>query len=324
MASTGIPGTSRDGVLARMDEAWPPFRSAALALGARALERETAAGWTYKQMLAHVAAWHVLTTHRLRAYRDSGVAGPPDADVARAVFGELGLPAAEQDALLREWDTDRFNAAVAAATAGSAAHDVLSLLSRSYTRLREEAAAFTDEQAAADVREGRSFVEALLEANTWAHYAEHRDELVTGLPRTADELIALVEAGWTPLRDAVRRRGRSGLAADVGHGWSYKDLLAHIVGWLQDVPPRLRAIRDGTERPIGSREEIDAFNEQAVAQRRLVGPEALLDELDASYRLMRDAVAGLRDSEVQDRRIRALVSTRTYLHWQEHSSELGL
>jgi hypothetical protein len=198
-------------------------------------------------------------------------------------------------------------------------------MSRSYTRLREESAALTDEQVCADARDGRSFVEALLEGNTWGHYAEHTDELLAGLPRNADELVALTDAEWAPLRDAVRRRGRAGLAAGVGHGgWTHKDLLAHIVGWLQDVPPRLRAIREGTERPIGSREEIDAFNEQSVAQRRLVGPEALLDELDASYRLMRDAVAGLGDPEVQDRRIRALVSTRTYLHWQEHSGELGL
>ena len=46
-----VVGRRADGIRARVEEAWAPFRAAA----ADRLEAPTAAGWTAKEMLAHVA-----------------------------------------------------------------------------------------------------------------------------------------------------------------------------------------------------------------------------------------------------------------------------
>ncbi len=45
------------GLLARVDESWAPFKAAVDALPPAALERETVAGWTAKELLSHIAFW---------------------------------------------------------------------------------------------------------------------------------------------------------------------------------------------------------------------------------------------------------------------------
>lgn len=324
MERTGTRDISKEALLTRMDDAWASFGGPALGLGVRGLRERTPTGWTYAQMLAHVRAWHELTAWRLRAFRETGEVGLPGGDAARAIFTGLGLSAARSDELLREWDTDGFNAAVAEAAAAASPHGLLPSLFASYKKVRGDVVELSDEQLAAHVSDGRSFVDAMLEGNTYGHYAEHQDELTSALPETAQELVARVDADWTRVRDAVRRKGRSGIADPALDGWIYKDLLAHVIGWLHDVPRRLAAIRAGTDRPIAGAAEIDAYNARSVSERRLVGPEAILDELNTAFHLVREAVAGLSDEEVQDRRIRGLVATRTYLHWDEHEQDLGL
>ncbi len=46
-----------DGILREVQAAWLPMREAAGRLGEEALEVRTSAGWTAKEMLAHVAFW---------------------------------------------------------------------------------------------------------------------------------------------------------------------------------------------------------------------------------------------------------------------------
>ena len=46
-----VVGQRADGIRSRVEAAWAPFRAA----GADRLEEPTAAGWTAKEMLAHVA-----------------------------------------------------------------------------------------------------------------------------------------------------------------------------------------------------------------------------------------------------------------------------
>ena len=162
----------------RMDEAWKPFREAVAAAPAAALEDRTPAGWTYKEMLAHVAAWHDLTARRLATFRASGRTEPPTGPDASRVFEDLGFDPADREALLKEWHFDRFNAAVVTAAAGRSVADVLRDLDRSYDAMRAQVASLTDEQcAAAKAEDGRSFVEAVVGGNSFGHYEEHRAEI---------------------------------------------------------------------------------------------------------------------------------------------------
>lgn len=320
MASTTIPGTSKD-LLARMQAAWPAFRIAAGALTAAQLDQRTASGWTFREMLGHVAAWHESAARRIAAYRVTGKT-ETDPKVSRGLFEHLGLASADREALAEKWDMDRFNAAVAAASAGKDRHTILAALDESLGRLRAAVTALTDEQVSADVAEGRPFVVAVVAGDSYEHYPEHQPELAGALPVTGAALAARIEEDWIPFRDRVRGLGRAGLARKTRTGWSLKDLLAHVDGWLEDVPRRIEAIRSGTHKPIASKQAIDEYNARSVASHTLVGPEAMLDELDTCYRRMREAVLGLGDAEARDFKVLGMICARTFLHWEEHAAEL--
>jgi Mycothiol maleylpyruvate isomerase N-terminal domain len=56
---------------ARLDAGWAEFRGAVAALSSEDVERRTPAGWTVKEMLAHVAFWEETggAVHRRHAAR---------------------------------------------------------------------------------------------------------------------------------------------------------------------------------------------------------------------------------------------------------------
>jgi len=168
--------TTRE-LLGAVDAAWRPFRAAAMSLPTGRMEDATAAGWTYKVMLAHVAAWHELTARRLEAYREKGRVEPPTGRAALRTFEELGFAHADVEGLMREWHFDKFNAAVKAAATERAGPDVLRSLDASFAHVREAIAALTDAESTAHVTDGKSFVYAIVEGNTFAHYDEHAAEL---------------------------------------------------------------------------------------------------------------------------------------------------
>jgi hypothetical protein len=170
-------GPSTREILEAVDVAWQPFHVAAMRLAPDRLEEATAAGWTYKVMLAHVAAWHELTARRLEAYREKGRVEPPTGRAALPTFEELGFARTDIEALMREWHFDKFNAAVKAAATERAGADVLRSLDASFAHVREAIAALTDAESAAHVTDGKSFVYAIVEGNTFAHYDEHAVEL---------------------------------------------------------------------------------------------------------------------------------------------------
>ncbi len=62
----------------------------------------------------------------------------------------------------------------------------------------------------------------------------------TAIPVTSSDLLARVDAGWRPFREAVRARGRARLNERTPTSWSYHDLLAHIAAWEDLTARRLR------------------------------------------------------------------------------------
>jgi len=71
-------------------------------------------------------------------------------------------------------------------------------------------------------------------------------------------------------------------------------------------------------------ETIQAENDRAVEAHRLVGPEAMLDELDTSYRRLREALATIPDERMREE-VSGVVPFYSYLHWEEHlGADLGV
>lgn len=327
MGSTQTLGTSKD-LVAKMNAAWPAFRIAAGMLTDARLDEKTASGWTYRQMLGHVAGWHELARRRISEYRATGKTEPSADAGLDALLKALGVETEDRAALFSKWDMDLFNAAIGKASLRDDRQVIFTKLDGSFARLRDEVAQLTDEQAGADVSEGQPYAVAIVAGDTYGHYPEHEAELAGIVPATGSALAERIELGWRPFRDRVRQLGRAGLSERIpggsADGWqTYRELIAHVIGWLEDVPRRLEAIRAGTHRPISGQQETDEYNARSVSSRALVGPEALLDELDTTYRRMREAVLGLSDEEARSFRIAGMISVRTFVHWDVHSKELG-
>src|SRR5260370_37509623 len=89
MAIPSTPAPSK-ALLGRVVDAWRPFREAVRSVGPARIGEPTGAGWTFRDLIAHVAAWEDLTARRLRALRETGrLPGPGDeAAVGVAAFGD--------------------------------------------------------------------------------------------------------------------------------------------------------------------------------------------------------------------------------------------
>ena len=156
----------------------------------------------------------------------------------------------------------------------------------------------------------------------------------TTIPATSNELLARVDEGWRSFREAVRHVGRARIDEPTGGGWSYHDLFAHIAGWHDLTARRMRVYRTEGRFPgynegvggIAPFKDADEFNARVVSSHRLVGPEALTDELDTTFRALRAEVAQLSDEQVRANAgwVIAVTGGNTYGHYEEHATELGL
>lgn len=151
---------------------------------------------------------------------------------------------------------------------------------------------------------------------------------------TSRELLARVDEAWRPFREAVRGIGRARIGEPTGAGWTYRDLIAHVAAWEDLTARRLRALRTtghlpgpGEESALGiaAFRDTDDFNARVVASHRLVGAEALHDELDTAHRALRAELEQLADERLHenDDEVIVVVAGNTYTHYADHAAELG-
>lgn len=153
-------------------------------------------------------------------------------------------------------------------------------------------------------------------------------------PDTSKELLARMDEGWHRVRLAVRNVGRAKMGEATGGGWTYHDLVAHIAGWHDLTARRMRVYRSEGWYPeynagvlgIAPFADGDAYNARLVSSHRLVGPEALTDELDTTFRALRAEIAQLSDEQAcaNDGWVVSVVAGNTYDHYVEHATELGI
>ncbi|MEO8632399.1 MAG: maleylpyruvate isomerase N-terminal domain-containing protein, partial [Chloroflexota bacterium] len=125
--------------------AWIPFRLAILSLGIPTLDAQTSSGWTYKDLVAHVAAWFDLTIDRLGHFRTTG-----------ETKGSGG-------------EADDINAGIVERTRGRDAREILAQLDASMARLLEEIRKVDDTQ----IHANDGWVIAIVAGNSYGHFAEH-------------------------------------------------------------------------------------------------------------------------------------------------------
>ena len=275
-------------LLAKMREGWRPFRRALNRLGLSALAETTPAGWTYKGMLGHVANWMEKIAAEM-PNRLEGRRGPsPDVDAENAREAEAGK--------------------------GRSAHEAVERLSKAYQGVVDLVTALPAD------RDINFLAVRLVVGETYGHFVEHGGELEAALPRTAAAFVDRIEKVWKPFRAAIRERGRAGLGERTPSGWTYKDLVAHAAGWMEQT---VREMQTNEFRTGWTATTIQEVNDRSVRTHELVGPEAIIDELDTVYRRLVETVRGLGDGDV-DGRIASSMPYYTYLHWEEHFDELGI
>lgn len=153
-SSAREPQTVRE-IVDLIDEAWRDFYGAATSMPGEHMDEHIGEGWTRKQMLAHITAWHDLTNERLSQFMMDG-----------------------KPVQLRQ-DEDTINARVARQAVGRTAGEVLKDVELSFQRLRRQVGRLTDDQLIAH----DAWAAHVIAGNTFEHYAEHAgDVYVPPLP----------------------------------------------------------------------------------------------------------------------------------------------
>ena len=275
-------------LLERMREGWRPLRRGLNRLGLVPLAEKTPAGWTYTGMLGHLANWMEKI---------------PD-EIPNRLAGRRGpIP-----------DVETENAREARGGETRSAHDAVSRLDAAYKTVVDLVTAMPAD------RDIPFLATRLVAGQTYGHFVEHGGEIEAALPRTADDFQRSIEKVWKPFRAAIRDRGRAGLAEKTASGWTYKDVVAHAIGWMEQT---IREMRSGELSTGWTKETIDSYNARSVRTHELVGPEAIVDELDTVYRTLVETIRGLGDGPI-DERFASTMPYYTYLHWEEHFAELGI
>lgn len=146
-----LPTTVKD-TMRRVDEAWRSFHAAAVRFPAERMdERLSEHGWTVKQMLAHIAAWHDVTADRMIKFINTG-----------------HTPEFDQD-------DDVFNAMIARRAVGKTAGEILNDTDATFNRLRRQMQRLTDPQLNAN----DAWAAWVIRGNTYGHYDEHRPDIQT-------------------------------------------------------------------------------------------------------------------------------------------------
>jgi len=138
------------------------------------------------------------------------------------------------------------------------------------------------------------------------------------------ELLELVGGAHARLARALGglsedEAGRTGLTAK----WSVKDALAHITAWEQEGARLLAGVIDGTERPrrYGD-EEIERFNEEAVAARRGRTLDELVGEADGAHAAMLAAVGRLPEEVDENSPAYKIAHGFTIEHMTHHAAQI--
>jgi hypothetical protein len=147
-ATVPVPATIAE-TLELVDGAWARFWHLASAFPPEHLDEPIDGGWTRKQMLAHIAAWHDHTSDRLVAYSKSGQPRELTSSV------------------------DALNAQAARIAVGRTIGEVLNWTEASFARLRRLISQLSDEQLTAS----DGWAAEMIACDCYRHHAEHASDL---------------------------------------------------------------------------------------------------------------------------------------------------
>jgi hypothetical protein len=116
-------------------------------------------------------------------------------------------------------------------------------------------------------------------------------------PASRAEAYAALDEARAGLMTAFRGLSPEEMTRPVLHGWSTKDLLAHIASWEEQVLPDLERLQRGHTPALTAFNpgQVDEWNAMHVGLRRNFGVDQVLFELEDSRRRLVEALDSLGD-----------------------------
>ena len=140
-----------------------------------------------------------------------------------------------------------------------------------------------------------------------------------------EELLNAAAREYKAFHEALRGLNEEHMTEVWLGTWSIRDIIAHIVGWQQEMAPALQRIARG-ERPIPdgvSYDDVDAWNEKFATAKRDIEVTDVLLELDRSHELFMHAAAQVPDDRyAPDRTAWKIVDLNSAHHYKEHGEEI--
>lgn len=208
-----MPSAESQRILMEIESAWTDFRAEVAALGEAGLDQPTVAGWTAKEMAAHVAFWAEAVEGFV-----TGMWRKQELPLGWT-FGSGYTPG---DGPWPHFQVH--NAREAAWARERGARAALERLDEAHGRLTRFVETVTEEEAASNPQYW---------ADVAGHLREHLDEL-RGMPQQKldpGRMLASVEESWRPFKSAVDALSPADLDRQTVAGWTGKELLGHIAFW---------------------------------------------------------------------------------------------
>ena len=128
-------------------------------------------------------------------------------------------------------------------------------------------------------------------------------------------------ASWAELEQALNAVPRIRWDEEgVLEGWTAKEMLWHVAGWLDKCAGSLEAMRDGASGVAGTGETVDERNARFAAEGRAMDANAVWAGTMAARERVRRAWESL--PEIDQAAIQELAD-ETYEHYPEHVLDLG-
>lgn len=150
--------------------------------------------------------------------------------------------------------------------------------------------------------------------------------------QTIPEIIYYLKYGRKVLFDAIEGLSQRELTEkEVYEGWTVKDILAHIIGWDEQVINNLTLVRQGQIADV-TNPETEVHNPAAVARWRDKSWREVLGAVQQSYQQIIDSIAATDYSEIDRRHERQgrIFTIRSYIietmveHIRRHAAEIEL
>jgi hypothetical protein len=142
---------------------------------------------------------------------------------------------------------------------------------------------------------------------------------------TKEELLNEAAREYKAFHEALQGLNETQMTQGWLGTWSIQDIVAHIVGWHQEMSPALERLARG-ERPIPegvSYDDVDGWNARFTETRRAMAVADLLLELDRTHEHFLRAAAAVPAERFQAGKTAwKIVDGNSAHHYREHREQI--